>query len=293
MSPIATVLIPTFDHGPLLTFALKSALHQTVRDIEVFVVGDGVPDATRKIVTEHQNKDNRIIFFDNPKGEGNGEAYRHAALQTALGRLVFYLADDDLWLPNHIQLLADRLKNCDFAASWGAFLSPEKPVTDADFVLFDLAHPYFLDYLRTKDNLVPLSCVAHKRTAYTDLPEGWSPAPKKQSSDLHMWRKFLAREGLRTGMVYEITCLYFPSKLRRKAEFDDRYTELGQMWRAIYEQPDMGGIPAELRALLSKLLSHYAAASKTGIVSRTDAGNAIEQAYKLRRGRHANLLSRF
>jgi glycosyltransferase involved in cell wall biosynthesis len=49
----ATVVIPTFDHGRLLWYFVRSALAQTVGDIEVFVIGDGVPDATREIVAVH------------------------------------------------------------------------------------------------------------------------------------------------------------------------------------------------------------------------------------------------
>src|SRR5438876_12186578 len=39
-----TVLVPTHDHGPLLRLSLRSALTQTVSELEIFVVGDGVPD---------------------------------------------------------------------------------------------------------------------------------------------------------------------------------------------------------------------------------------------------------
>ncbi len=46
----ASVLIPTHDHGPLLQRALASAQRQSVEDIEILVVGDGVPDVTRDIV---------------------------------------------------------------------------------------------------------------------------------------------------------------------------------------------------------------------------------------------------
>src|SRR5688572_27963864 len=57
--PAATILIPTFDHGPLVRLALESALAQTVAEIEVFVVGDGVPDVTREIVGEIAEGDPR------------------------------------------------------------------------------------------------------------------------------------------------------------------------------------------------------------------------------------------
>ena len=68
MSIAATIIVPTHDHGPTLRFALASALAQTVEDIEVLVIGDGVPDVTRKIVGEVSRSGRRVRFFDHPKG---------------------------------------------------------------------------------------------------------------------------------------------------------------------------------------------------------------------------------
>ena len=62
MSIAATVIVPTHDHGPTLRFALASALAQTVEDIEVLVVGDGVPNVTHEIVGELSRRDERVRF---------------------------------------------------------------------------------------------------------------------------------------------------------------------------------------------------------------------------------------
>jgi len=105
----ATVVIPTFDHGPTLLRSIPSALAQSVEEIEVLVVGDGAPDVTREIVAKLAASDERVRFFDNPKGPGNGEIHRHAALAEAAGRLVAYLADDDLWMPEHLEVLESLL----------------------------------------------------------------------------------------------------------------------------------------------------------------------------------------
>ena len=51
MSVEATILIPTHDHGPTLRASIASALRQTV-PFEIFVIGDGVPDETRRIMDE-------------------------------------------------------------------------------------------------------------------------------------------------------------------------------------------------------------------------------------------------
>ena len=63
----ATVLIPTHEHGPLLAYSVRSALAQTVRDLEVLIVGDGVDDATRNAASEMAALDPRVVFFDFPR----------------------------------------------------------------------------------------------------------------------------------------------------------------------------------------------------------------------------------
>jgi GalNAc5-diNAcBac-PP-undecaprenol beta-1,3-glucosyltransferase len=98
----ATILIPTFNHADLLPYALRSALAQDGVTIEVFVVGDGVGDDTRAALEPFLRVDERVRFFDLPKGERRGERHRHEALREASGEAVCYLGDDDILLPEHV-----------------------------------------------------------------------------------------------------------------------------------------------------------------------------------------------
>ena len=112
----ATVIIPTIaGRGPLLPYSVGSVLAQTVGQIEVFLIGDGIGDEDRRIIEELQSQDARIRFFDHNKHEGRGEPNRHTALAEALGRIVCYLCDRDLMLPNHIETMSALLETVDFA----------------------------------------------------------------------------------------------------------------------------------------------------------------------------------
>jgi len=72
--------------------------------MEILVVGDGAPPYTRDLVRSFANSDSRIRFFEFPKGERRGEAHRAVVLEhQASGQIVCYCADDDLWLPFHLE----------------------------------------------------------------------------------------------------------------------------------------------------------------------------------------------
>ena len=89
----ATVLVPTTKgRGVLLPYSIGSIQQQTIKEIEIFIIGDGVDEATREVIVDLMKVDNRIKFFDNPKGTRRGETYRHKALmEAAKGEIVCYL----------------------------------------------------------------------------------------------------------------------------------------------------------------------------------------------------------
>jgi glycosyltransferase involved in cell wall biosynthesis len=170
----ATILIPTFRHAALLPYALRSALEQDGASVEVFVIGDGVEDDTRAAV-EPFRADERVRFFDVPKGQRHGERHRHEALQHASGGIVSYLSDDDLLLPGHVRDMLRLLEEADFAHSAPFVVHEEGRLW---FHPIDVARPEFQALLlRGGWNAIVLSGAAHTLDAYLRLPHGWRPAP--------------------------------------------------------------------------------------------------------------------
>jgi GalNAc5-diNAcBac-PP-undecaprenol beta-1,3-glucosyltransferase len=229
MSVTATVIVPTHDHGPTLRYALASALAQTVTDLEVLVIGDAVPELTRELVGDIARRDERVRFFDRPKGERHGELYRHEVLADARGEIVCYLCDDDLWLPNHVELVREALSASDFVGAQTVHVAPSGEM---------LCWPYDLSAARFRRemlsgsaNYVPLSSAAHTLELYRRMPEGWTPAPASSTTDLFMWRKVLSLPGLRAASTTRPTVLHFPSSHRRGWTIAERVSEL-EPWAA-------------------------------------------------------------
>ena len=253
MNLAATILIPTHDHGPTLTRAVGSALEQTLEDIEVLVIGDGVPDVTRELMAELVVADPRVRWFDNPKGPRHGELHRHVALQEARGDIVCYLCDDDLFLPHHVEVMRGLLDDADFAYTRPFWIDP---AGEAHCYRVDLRREYFLELFRAGQNRIPLSCGAHTLDLYRRLPAGWRTTPQGIYTDLYMWQQILEVPGVRVAGTAEPTLLHFPSPERVGWSSDERLAEL-QRWNATMREP---GFREQLAATVAAAAADDAAA---------------------------------
>lgn len=229
----ATVLIPTHNHGKTLLHAVQSVLSQTVQEIEIFVIGDGVPDETRNVMSTLMQKDARIRFLDNPKGPRHGEVCRHAVLAKAKGKIVAYLCDDDLWLPNHLEKMIDQLEDADFTHSLPFYIDRQG---DIQFFLGDLALPFFQKRILSGQNWIPLSCAAHTMKLYRELPYGWRTTPSGIHTDMYMWQQIITHPNCRFKSGTLPTTIHFPTPLRLDNTLEERFLELSQ-WSEKITQP--------------------------------------------------------
>ena len=229
----ATVLVPTHDHGSLLLRSVGSAFGQTVDDLEILVVGDGVDDATREAVRELE-RDERVRFFDHPKGPRRGEGYRHRVLvEHARGVIVCNLADDDLWLPEHVETMIQLLQDADFAHAPPVMVYGDGSVRAWPV---DLALPDHRRRVLTTRGFFPLSSQAHTMAYYRRLPYGWRTTPEGIGTDTYMARQFLAQADCRAVSSARPTYIGFPHGERRTWTLEQRVAELDE-WRAKLATP--------------------------------------------------------
>ena len=97
MTPVVSVVIPTYNRADLVVQAVESVLDQTYRNFELIVVDDGSPDATEARLAPYRD---RLVYSRQPNRGVN--AARNFGISMARGRYIALLDDDDLWLPSKL-----------------------------------------------------------------------------------------------------------------------------------------------------------------------------------------------
>lgn len=102
--PIVSVLIPAYQAERSLERAVRSALAQSVTQIEVLVLDDASTDATVAIARRLAAEDPRVHVLTSAVNAGPA-ARRNYGLDTANGTWVALLDADDAWLPDRLHHL--------------------------------------------------------------------------------------------------------------------------------------------------------------------------------------------
>jgi len=239
MTVRASIIIPTHNRAETLRLAVRSALAQSVTELEVLIVGDGVSESVRSEALALCAADPRIRFFDHEKGPHHGEIYRHDAVMDACSDAIFYLCDDDLLLKDHVADLLDLLEHHNFVQSLNGSI---KPTGTMDFYAADLSRPEtILWHLRDdiRFNAVSITGTAHSRAFYLQVDDPWSTTPAGYWPDHHQWRKFFRHPNLLAATSARMTALQFPTTEDGRETWTEgeRLTEM-RGWANVVAAPD-------------------------------------------------------
>jgi glycosyltransferase involved in cell wall biosynthesis len=109
MSPLFSVIIPTYNRAGIIGAALGSVLNQTFTDYEVIVVDDGSKDETVAVTKAIAERSDRSIRVVEQPNAGPGAA-RNTGIAQANGEYVALLDSDDLWFPWTLKNFHEILK---------------------------------------------------------------------------------------------------------------------------------------------------------------------------------------
>src|SRR4051812_13291708 len=97
MTPLFSVVIPTYNRSDLVVKAVRSVLAQTMDDFEVVVSDNQSPDDTREAIA--QIHDPRLRYVSTPHHMVLPDSWEFARME-GRGKLVMVLSDDDAMVPD-------------------------------------------------------------------------------------------------------------------------------------------------------------------------------------------------
>src|SRR4051812_7002043 len=99
-----SIVIPLYNSASTLPRAVRSALHQTLPDIEVLIVDDGSRDTSLAAARAIAATDSRVRVIALPANRGKSHAMNHAIAQ-ADGAWIAVLDADDWYEPDRLATL--------------------------------------------------------------------------------------------------------------------------------------------------------------------------------------------
>lgn len=108
LSPLISVVIPTYNRAAYLPQAVTSALGQVDVEVEVIVVDDGSTDGTVDLI-ERKAPDWGERFHYLRQQNAERSVARNNGLSHARGEFVAFLDSDDVWQPEHARACLDVL----------------------------------------------------------------------------------------------------------------------------------------------------------------------------------------
>jgi len=146
--PLVSVVIPCFNAGRLVGDAIRSALNQTYRPIEVIVLNDGSIDESEQIIRSFGDS------IRSESGPNRGACIaRNRGLAVSRGELIQFLDADDLLHPEKVARQVKELRDDD-AIAFGPWLRFSRrlpsPPYEPDICAATSANDLLLQWLQGK-----------------------------------------------------------------------------------------------------------------------------------------------
>lgn len=265
--PRVTVVIPAYNASATIPDAVRSALAQTMADLEVVVVDDGSDRPAADALDAIHDPRLRVIRL--PVNGGVGAA-RNAAVAAARAPLMAQLDADDLWYPRHLETMLPAFADAQVGLVYGNAEVRGHPdgrdlwIADGDHPVNDLSRLY-------AGNPAPSPTVVMRTAAVRAV--GGYPTWLSVGEDYLLYIR-LRRAGWRLAYDGEPSAVYRWPEPGRGATFDRRrharqgVKMFGVLWL---------GSPRDA-ALRRRLIAELIGVAVTHVPGTLETGRALRRA---------------
>lgn len=112
---LVSIIIPLYNSEKYIAEAIESVINQTYKNWELLIVDDCSTDKSREIVKKYASQNKQIQLIESEVNFGGPARPRNIGLKKATGKYIAFCDDDDLWLPEKLEIQVDFLeKNPDY-----------------------------------------------------------------------------------------------------------------------------------------------------------------------------------
>lgn len=200
--PAVSIVIPTYNHAPLLKKALDSVVAQTFANWEAIVINNYSEDNTVDVVNSCNDSRIQLVNFHN---HGNIAASRNQGIRLANADLVAFLDSDDLWFPAKLQRCVEE-----FTKDIGLVCHGERYERDGSFwknAVYGCGNKDIYEHLLYEGNVLSPSATVVRREHLMQVG-GFSEDPSLiTAEDYELWLK-LAKAGICFHFIDDILGVY-------------------------------------------------------------------------------------
>ncbi|MHC0442740.1 glycosyltransferase family 2 protein [Flavobacterium sp. 3-210] len=114
ISPIVSIIIPTYNRAHFISETLDSIATQTYTNWECIIVDDGSTDNSELVISKYVELDSRFKLYRRPKDKVKGaNSCRNFGFEQSVGKYIQYLDSDDYISSNKIEKQVNELEKCD------------------------------------------------------------------------------------------------------------------------------------------------------------------------------------
>lgn len=219
MNETVSVIMPVYNAGKYVAFAIDSVLAQSYSDWELLVIDDCSTDSSIAIINKYAEKDQRIRLFHTEKASGSPTTPRNIGVKMAKGRYIAFLDSDDVWLPNKLEEQVPLFENPDIAVVFSNYEKMTETGLRSNRIIYA---PRVTDYKR----LLKGNVIGNVTGVYDTRKVGKILFQPVHHEDYVLWLSIL-KKGYIACNTNTVTALY---RLRKQSVSSNKLKTLGWQW---------------------------------------------------------------